>query len=219
MRAWTVVVLLSACSPRDDADDTAVDAPCACAQLELGGPVTTDGELAALLRQVQHVAYPDLEGVVIGSAPVDDLAYFRAWTELDTVAIDDGRAREYTVQFDPVVLSDPPEPAALAALLAHELGHVTDYVEMNSRELAEFALWYATQDPASSQGLADYEHETDEAALARGCADGLKAAREWIYTHAAADPAVLADKQRNYYTPAEIDGWTAENGECTLPSR
>jgi hypothetical protein len=176
--------------------------------------VTDEAGVVALVDDATREAFPELVGVEIGVAPVDDLAYFRAWTEVDTVARDDGRARTYTVQYDPVVLADPMDPASLAALVVHELGHVEDYVAMDSAELVSFAIWYGSQDPATSDELAAYERATDEKALVRGCAAGLSAAREWIYAASADDPVRLAEKQRNYWTPDEIAAWVDAGGGC-----
>ncbi|MEQ1506921.1 MAG: hypothetical protein ABMB14_32135 [Myxococcota bacterium] len=185
--------------------------PCPCDAIALpAGPVTDADALAALVAEVGRAAYPALAGVDVGIAPVDGLAYLRAWTELDTVLLDDGLARTYTVQYDPALLADPPAPDALAALLVHELGHVSDYVAMDSEALAAFAVWYGTQDPLTSESLAAYERATDAQALDRGCADGLAAARDWIYAHAS--PDVLAEKQHNYYTPDEIAAYPAVCG-------
>jgi hypothetical protein len=192
----------------------ACGSPCPCDRIDLPkDPVRTEAGLRDLLDAVRAAAWPEYADLSVGVAPVDGLAYFRAWTELDTVGLDDGRARAYTVQYDPVVLEDPPEPAAVAALLTHEMGHVDDYVGMDSAELVSFALWYGTQDPLTSDELADYERATDEKALERGCADGLAAARQWIYAHA--DPETLAEKKHNYDTPAQIDAWTDDHGACS----
>lgn len=205
--------LLAGCAPGDG--DATGDGVCPCALFDLpDAPVTDEAGFAALVGQAQDLGFPALIGVDVGVGAVDDLQYLRAWTELDTVALDDGRARRYTVQYDPIVLSDPDPmpPAALAALLVHELGHVEDYVGMDSAELVSFAVWYAGQDPSSSDELAAYERGTDEKSLARGCADGLAVAREWIYARAEGD--VLVDKLRNYDTPEDIAAWTAANGAC-----
>lgn len=175
-------------------------------------PVTEEAGVLALLDATRAATFPDLDGVAIGAEPVEDLQFFRAWTEIETVGLDDGRARTYTVQYDPVVLSDPPAPAALAAVLTHELGHVHDYVGMTGEELLEFAAWYGSQDPAESDGLRDYERATDEQALERGCGAALAEMRTWIYAHSEGE--VLADKQRNYYSPAEIEAWMEANGPC-----
>ena len=80
------------------------------------------------------------------------------------------------------------------------------------RSLLDFAGWYASQDPATSDELAAYERATDEKALQRGCADGLSAMRTWIYAHV--DAETLAEKEKDYYTPEEITTWVADNGSC-----
>jgi hypothetical protein len=175
-------------------------------------PVTTEAGLVALLDATREATFPELGAADIGVRPLADLKFLRAWIELDSVAEEDGFARRYTIEYDPVLLADPPEPAALAAVLVHELGHVDDYVGMTSEEVLEFAVWYGTADPMTSDELSAYERGTDEKALVRGCADGLSAMRSWIYAHS--DEAVRAEKERNYYTPAEIDAWVAANGRC-----
>ena len=187
---------------------------CPCDALDLpAGPVTDEAGLVAVLAETQAVLFPEMDGVPIGVAPVDDLQFFRAWIELDTIA-QEPRARTYTVQYDPVVLADPPPVDALAAVLAHELGHVDDYLAMNTSEAVQFCLWYGAQDPTTSDELAAYERQTDEKVLARGCAEGLAAMREWIYAHV--DGAVLEEKRRNYYTPDEIAVWTVLHGQCAM---
>lgn len=202
-------MLLVGCGREDVAP---VDAGCACERLTLAGPVTSKAELADALSQVRG-AVPALDGVEVSVALVPDLAYFRAWAEVDGLLVEDGRARRYAVHVDPVVLSDPMPEAGLVAILLHELGHIVDYVAMDSDELLAFVLWYGTQDPASSDELRDYERQTDTFALGLGCADGLAAAREWIYAHAPTEE-ILADKQRNYLSPDDIAAWVEENGAC-----
>lgn len=188
------------------------DPACACTRLELpAAPVTDEAGVADLLGVVQAALYPEMSGVTLGVRGVEDLQFFRAWTEIETIA-DEPRDRVYTIEYDPVVLADPPAPEALAAVLTHELGHVDDYLAMDGEELLEFAGWYASQDPTSSDELAAYERATDEKALERGCADGLSAMRTWIYAHV--DPEVEAEKRRNYYSPEEIAAWVAEHGGC-----
>ncbi len=211
---WPVgaVQILVACGREDVAP---VEDGCPCEGLALAGPVTTEAALADALAQVRG-AVPALDGVEVSVELVPDLAYFRAWAEVDGLLIDDGRARRYAVHVDPVVLSDPMPEAGLVAILLHELGHIADYVAMDSDALLAFVLWYGTQDPASSDELRDYERATDTYALDRGCADGLAEARAWIYAHAQT-PEILADKQRNYLGPDEIAAWVDENGECPGP--
>ncbi len=162
--------------------------------------------MLALLEATRDATFPGSGQLAV--QPETDLAYFRA--SLDAQSL--GQDRIYVVSYDPVVLADPPDASALAAILVHELGHVEDYASMSDAEYVEFGLWYGAQDPATSDELRDYECATDEKALARGCADGLAAMRQWIYDHASAE--VRAEKERNYYTPTEIGAWSGANGEC-----
>ena len=67
--------------------------------------------------------------------------------------------------------------------------------------IAAFGLWYATDDVSA------YERETDLFALERGCGEGLIAFRTWLY--AQLDDEAIAEKQRDYYTPEEIEAWMA----------
>ncbi|GDX78703.1 hypothetical protein LBMAG42_05140 [Deltaproteobacteria bacterium] len=205
---------LGACTPCDASVDSqaSFDPLCGCPMLNLpAAAITTEAGLAALLHEVQIALYPEQDRASIAVAAHDDLQFFRAWTELDTVG-NEPYARSYTIEYDPVVLSDPPSPEALAAVLAHELGHIDDYLQMDSAALLDFAVWYGTEDPTTSASLAEYERATDEKALARGCAEGLSAMRTWIYAHVDADR--LAEKQKDYYTPDEITSWVEAHGSC-----
>ena len=217
---WVVglrlVVALAGCTPDEATDvdpaDTVVD-PCACGSIVLPLlPVSTEADLLSLLLATREAAWPELAGLNLAVDAETDLAYFRATISTDTALEPDNTNRIFVVSYDPVVLADPPDPASLAAILVHELGHVYDYTAMDVQTYLEFGLWYGAQDPKTSDELAEYERGTDEAALERGCAAGLSAMREWIYAHASAE--VLAEKQRNYYTPVEITAWVDANGSC-----
>ena len=190
-------------------------ATCPCDEISLpASPVTDDASVLSLLSATQVAAFPELNGVTLAVSPVEDLAFFRASIDLGTLSVDTTVGRVYRVEYDPIVLSDPPEPAALAAVLAHELGHVNDYAAMTSTEYLDFGLWYAEQSAAGSDDLAAYERATDEQALTRGCAAGLSAMREWIYAHCTGE--VLAEKQRDYYSPDEIAAWVEAHGACEM---
>ena len=186
---------------------------CPCDRIELpGSPVTTEADLAILLSRAVIATFPELTDVDLVVSPVDALQFFRS--SIDLVSLDplDDTTRVYRVEYDPVVLSDPPEPAALAAVLVHELGHIADYTAMTGTAYLDFGLWYGSS--TGTDELAAYERATDEQALARGCAPGLAAMRDWVYTHCSGE--VLAEKQRDYYTPEEIEAWTGEYGACTI---
>ena len=211
MRALTLVGL-TACTPLVSPPPTE-DVRCRCDAITLPAePVTDEAGLLALLRETQVAAYYELDGVTLQVTAIPDLAYFRSVIDSDTLDDAHPEARVYRVQVDPLVLTDPPSPEALAAVLAHELGHVLDYSTMTVREYLEFGVWYGTQDPLTSTGLSDYERATDAMALERGCADGLTEMRTWVYAHAS--PDVLAEKQHNYDSPEEIAAWVDANGRC-----
>ncbi len=202
-------LILAACS----APSSTVPADCPCDRIVLpAAPVTTDGGLADLLVATAVAAYPNLAALNLVASPVANLQFFRSSIDLDSLDPNDDTTRVYRVDYDPVVLSDPPAPSALAAVLAHELGHIDDYTAMAAADYVSFGLWYGSAE--GTDELATYERATDEQALSRGCATGLSAMRDWIYAHCSGD--VLAEKQRDYYSPDEIAAWTAEDGACTV---
>ena len=189
------LILLASCAPAPE--------PCACETVPLPEAQIVDlAGFTALLDVARPVFYPDLEGASIEVVHLDDVRYFQANLDLSTVS-DPPMERKYLVQVDPTVFDDPPSNDVFRAVIAHELGHVQDYVGKNTDELVSFALWYLGGD------VADYEHATDEKALTRGCAAGLTAYREWLYEHVDADLLVM--KQTNYYTPEEIAAWSEAN--------
>ena len=106
--------------------------------------------------------------------------------------------------YNPAMFPDPPSRIAAGAIIIHELKHVLDYTGMDSDELVDFGLWYASGDDIS-----DYEKQTDEYALESGCAEGLSAYREWVYAHIPKED--LEEKMETYYTPDEIAAWVAAN--------
>ena len=206
---WLAALAVAGCTQLPEGEPP----PCPCADLALpDAPVTDEAGLVAVLDEVRSLLFPEMAGVDIGVEAVPEMQFFRAWIELGTISQPDARDRTYTVQYDPVVLSDPPPVDALAAVLGHELGHVDHYLGFTSEEAVQFGIWYGTQDPVTSDELATYERDTDEKVLVRGCARGLATMREWIYAHVEGD--VLAEKQRNYYTPDEIGAWVAVHGDC-----
>lgn len=175
---------------------------CACDEVDV--PVGAD--VQGVVDAIRPTLYPDLDGV---SITVQTLAvtFFQATVELATFE-DPPRDRRYIVQVDPAVLADPPSDAAMVAVLAHELGHVQDYVGMDADAFADFVVWYGQED------VAEYEHTTDEKSLARGCGAGLAEYREWVYAHTDGD--VEAEKRRTYYDPETIGAW-AETHTCDAP--
>lgn len=200
--AVTLLPLL-ACDGKPPADPAAPRASCAELMAEPGDPGSEAG-IQAALDGVQASLYPELHGVSVGLVAMEsDSDYFYANLELSTLP-DPPLERQYLVFYSTLMLPDPPSHAAVVAILAHELKHVADYTTMDAAELAEFGLWYATTDDISG-----YERATDEHALALGCGPGLIEYRQWLYEHV--DEQTRAEKQRDYYTPEEIEAWMAAN--------
>ena len=83
------------------------------------------------------------------------------------------------------------------AIIAHELGHVVYYKARNRIELIGLVRL------ACKGFTARFERTTDLQAIARGYSDGLKSYRLWLYGKVPAKR--LAEKKRNYFSPAEID--------------
>lgn len=187
------LLLLAACPAPDPSR--------ACEPLLVAGagPTTVEA-LSTLLDEVRARLHPTLEAVTITLEPlVSRSDFFQATVDLDTVGAEPGE-RRYVVRFNPLLLAEPPSRAAVAAILAHELAHVVDYLGMDTEALVEFALWYGLTDDSSR-----YERATDEAALAAGCGPGLAEFRRWLYAHV--DAATAERKRRDYYTPEEIAAW------------
>lgn len=179
--------------------------PCAEAA-ERHRPPTDELALSYVIADVQRIVYgAELRDVEIALAPLpSETDFFHAGVDLTTVDLP-GLERRYVIQANSEIFSgDEPPIGATTAILAHELQHVLDYIAMAGDELVDFTLAYSEGD------IARYERETDEAVLARGCATGLKAYREWLYEQLDAEDA--AAKRRDYYTPDEIDAWVSEHG-------
>ena len=169
-------------------------------------PPVTVKELRAILREARYRFYPQFSWMVLQLH--DDIStagsFFVSQPDLST--IEDGpEDRLYVVRANPALLDDPPSAAAVGAILVHELKHTLDYSLMDTDELTSFGLWYGI-----AADVSEYERGTDEYALDLGCANGLKAYREWLYTHIPAED--VEQKRYDYFTPEEIDAWVADNG-------
>jgi len=194
-----LVLLLWACNPTPK--DSA--APLTCSERFDGPPPTQAADIEALAATAIGAYAPVLSGVEIRYAEISsESVFFQANLDVTTIE-DDPLERSYTLQYNAALFSSPPSSAAVGAILVHELRHILDYAEMESAELSEFLVWYLSEDVSS------YERATDEYALEAGCGEGLIAYREWLY--ATIPPEALAEKQRNYYTPEEIEAWMAAN--------
>jgi len=165
---------------------------------------TDETQMRALVDEVHQAVFPELSEVSIDLVQLEsETDFFQANLDLGTVS-EPPLERAYRVLYNPHLFDNPPDQSAVAAILVHELTHILDYTEMNSEQLIEFGIWYATSDTA------EYERATDEEALWRGCAEGLIAYREWLYEQLDAEDA--DEKRRVYFTPSEIREWQTTHG-------
>ncbi len=197
-----LLLMMLAC---DGGEDSSTAASLTCTERFTGAPPATEADIVALVESAREGFFPtfgelSLEVVTMESED----SYFVANLDLATLS-EAPLERDYRVLYSPALFADPPSRLAVGAILVHELKHVLDYTGMESDELVEFGLWYA-----SGEDISDYEKQTDEYALTSGCAEGLSAYREWVYAHIPAED--LQEKLDTYYTPEEIAAWVADNG-------
>ena len=103
----------------------------------------------------------------------------------------------YFVDVNPALFQEQAPSDGFCAILAHELVHVVSLSRGNRiRRLGLVRL-------LSKGQIRKFERRTDLEAIHRGYADGLKSYREWVYGHI--PPSKLQEKQRNYFSPEEID--------------
>lgn len=199
MRLPALVLLvpsLVACSTKPA--DSAASGACDRAMAELPGAPDVAG-IQGSLDGVRSALYSDLEGVPIELKPISSTtSFFAASVDLSSLG-GTTENRRYVVQYAEELFALGPPVDGVVAILAHELAHVLHYTSLEQQELIDFALWYAQGD------IADYERQTDEETLRRGCASGLIAYREWLYS--VVDAETRAEKERDYYTPEEIRAW------------
>lgn len=168
----------------------------------LAAPAPAADCAAALRARVEAVrarSFPDLADKTLEDAFFDD-PVDRAQARVRGAWKGDAK-RVYVVRLNRSLCADAPPPAALDALLAHELSHLADYARRGAASLGRLALTYLLA--PSGKSVASYERATDEAALRAGYGAGLRAYRVWLY--ARLSPEQAAVKRRLYLTPEEID--------------
>ncbi len=155
--------------------------------------------------------FPGLAGVEIVIKPSLSTDIFLATdVEIDTV-FRDPRERTYVLYLSPVLVRNPPGRIALEGILAHELAHFADYLEMGPLDLGLLLAGVTFSEDYTTR----YERGTDRKTLELGFAPGLRAYRVWIYDRLS-DPAQLAKKKRIYYRPEEIDAWVRDRNSPTI---
>ena len=103
----------------------------------------------------------------------------------------------YLVFVNPRAFELQAPEAGVQAIIAHELAHVVYFKKRNRVWLLGLVRL------TSNQSTARFERWADLKAISLGYGEGLKEYRSWLYSNVPASK--LADKQRNYFSPEEID--------------
>ena len=104
---------------------------------------------------------------------------------------------QYFVEVNPALFQEQAPSNRVCAIMAHELVHIVSLSRGNRiRRLGLVRLLLRRE-------TAKFERRTDLEAIHRGYGDGLRSYRKWVYAHI--PPNKLPEKQRNYFSPEEID--------------
>ena len=174
--------------------------------------VVTLEHLRGLLREVlaQHWG-PELRGYRVELETFKSRADYMKSGVRPLTIVRRPRHRIYVVYVNERLLRDAPSDLALRAILVHETQHVVDYTRMSSWRFITWVAQYITQPQAT------YERQTDLAPLQKGLGCGLMEYRVWLYGRV--DAKTRAQKERNYFTPAEIAAWMTAVRTSAPPAR
>jgi len=103
----------------------------------------------------------------------------------------------YLVFVNPRVFQMQAPEEGVRAIVAHELAHLVYFNSRNRVRLVGLVRL------TSKDFTARFERWADLKAISLGYGEGLKEYRKWLYSNVPASK--LADKQRNYFSPDEID--------------
>lgn len=166
-----------------------------CPALADNTPDQTIERTQQLIEEVRTASFPELKDVIIRVELLrSDSDYFR--TRFAIPQFLSGRMI-YLLRIRPEVFALAAPEAGIRAIIAHELSHILWFRRRNRLQLLGLMRL------ASAGFTARFERWTDLQAIARGYGDGLKQYRMWLYQHV--PPQKLKEKQRNYFSPAEIE--------------
>jgi hypothetical protein len=148
-----------------------------------------------LADEIIAASYPELKMANIQIKPFRSRSdYFRARFGIPQYFF----ARMRFILFvNPDVFDLHAPEAGVRAIIAHELGHVVYFKSRNRLRLLGLVRL------TSKQFTAEFERWADLKAISLGYGEGLKEYRRWLYQNVPASR--LAEKQRNYFSPDEID--------------
>ncbi|HMY75880.1 MAG TPA: hypothetical protein PLQ88_28925, partial [Blastocatellia bacterium] len=156
----------------------------------------TISRVRRIVEEVRAASYPELKTAEIEINLFDSPSDYFQTRFTFTSYLFRNRLR-YVLRVNRKLFSAGTPEDGVRAILAHELGHIVYYRTRN-----RLALLGLTR-LACRDFAARFERGTDLEAIARGYGEGLKSYRLWLYGHI--PPTKLAEKKRNYYSPAEID--------------
>jgi len=117
------------------------------------------------------------------------------------------KSRTYKIKISRVLqLGDMTKPIEevphdiLVGWLAHELGHVMDYLDRSSFQMIGFGFNYIT----SRSFLMNAEYEADKHAVEHGCADHIVKTKNYILNHEHLSDDYKARINRLYISPEEV---------------
>jgi hypothetical protein len=172
-----IVLLLSCPAPADNTSDRAIE------------------RTQQLIDEIRTASFPELKGVVIKVELLHSNSdYFRTRFAIPQLL---GGRMVYLLRVRPDVFTLSASEAGVRAIIAHELSHILWFRRRNRLRLLGLIRL------ASADFTARFERWTDLQAIARRYGDGLKEYRTWLYQHI--PPQKLKEKQRNYFSPAEIE--------------
>ena len=150
--------------------------------------------------------FPELRGLAIEYRPVDEGErddVFFATSVREATVHRKPPLRTYRLLANPRLSAERPDPEALHAILAHELIHLRDYLRMGPVDLI-----LLRKDYRDDRFRREYERRTDLRVLEMGFGPELSRYRRWLYG-VIRDPEKVAEQQRVYLTPEEIEAWLA----------
>ncbi|HWS87614.1 MAG TPA: hypothetical protein VN282_11660 [Pyrinomonadaceae bacterium] len=147
------------------------------------------------MESVKANSFPELGGADIRPRLFHGRGdYFRARFSVHRLLF--GRPMRYYVGVNPAAFESGVAEGAARAIVAHELCHILYFERAGRLELLMLMRLL------SKNFTARFERLTDLEAIVRGYGEGLSEYREWLYRNV--PPEKLAEKRRNYFSPAEI---------------
>ncbi len=153
-------------------------------------------ETQKLVAEIVNDSFPQLKNAVIEVKTFESEAdYFRSQFSFSRYLT--FQKMHYLIFVNPQVFQKNAPENGIRSIIAHELAHALYFKEHNRFELAGLVGL------SNKNYTAKFERRADLEAISRGYGTGLKEYRAWLYQNIPSKK--LAEKKRNYFSPAEID--------------